>query len=91
MSKSDQHYMNHLTSHWDYRVMITVTPRVHMDDAITYGIHEVYYRGSKVISWTDTPIEIVEESLKDLKKTLKNMLEACKLPVLDSITGEEIK
>jgi hypothetical protein len=83
MSKSE--------SHWDHRVMMTVTPRVHMDDAITYGIHEVYYRGDKVISWTDTPVEIVEESLKDLKKTLKYMLEACKLPVLDVITGEEVK
>jgi hypothetical protein len=83
MSKSE--------SDWDHRVMMTVTPRVHMDDAITYGIHEVYYRGDKVISWTDTPVEIVEESLKDLKTTLKNMLEACKLPVLDVITGEEVK
>jgi hypothetical protein len=83
MSKSE--------SYWDHRVMMTVTPRVHMDDAITYGIHEVYYRGDKVISWTDTPVEIIEESLKDLKTTLKNMLEACKLPVIDSITGEEVK
>jgi hypothetical protein len=83
MSKSE--------SYWDHRVMMTVTSRVHMDDAITYGIHEVYYRGDKVISWTDTPVEIVEESLKDLKTTLKNMLEACKLPVLDVITGEELK
>jgi len=78
-------------SYWNYRVMINVTPRVHMDDAITYGIHEVYYRGNKPISWTDTPVEIVEESLKDLKSTLKYMLEACKLPVLDVITGEEVK
>ena len=78
-------------SYWNHRVIRTITPQTHMDDCITYGIHEVYYRGDKVISWTDTPIEIVEESLKDLKTTLKNMLEACKLPVLDSITGEEIK
>ena len=77
-------------SYWNHRVMMTVTPIFHMDDSITYGIHEVYYRGDKVIGWTDTPVEIVEESLKDLKKTLKNMLDACKLPVLDSITGEEI-
>jgi len=84
-------------SYWNHRVMMTVTPRLdhyqldtRVDDYISYGIHEVYYRGDKVISWTDTPVEIVEESLKDLKATLKNMLEACKLPVLDSITGEEI-
>ena len=77
-------------SYWNHRVMMTVTPIVNMDNDITYGIHEVYYRGDKVINWTDTPVEIVEESLKNLKATLKNMLEACQLPVLDSITGEEI-
>ena len=87
MTKSDYHYMNHLTSHWNHRLMRTK----HVNDYMTYGIHEVYYRGNKVISWTDTPVEIVEESLKDLKTTLKNMLEACKLPVLDVITGEEVK
>jgi hypothetical protein len=84
-------------SYWNHRVMRTETPQTHelsgitlIDSYTTYAIHEVYYRGDKVISWTDTPVEIVEESLKDLKKTLKNMLDACKLPVLDSITGEEI-
>ena len=74
-------------SYWNHRVMRTK----HVDDYMTYGIYEVYYRGDKVINWTDTPVEIVEESLKDLKATLKNMLGACKLPVLDSITGEEVQ
>jgi len=71
-------------SYWNHRVMRTK----HVDDYMTYGIHEVYYRGDKVIGWTDTPVDIAEESLKDLKSTLK---EACKLPVLDSITGEEVQ
>ena len=71
-------------SYWNHRIMRTK----HMNNYMTYGVHEVYYRGDKVISWTDTPIDIAEESLKDLKLTLK---EACKLPVLDVITGEEVK
>lgn len=83
-------------SYWNYRVMMTKTPQKYdlesmdLNNYISYGIHETYYRGDKVIGWTDNPVEIQEESLKDLKKTLKNMLHACKLPILDAITGEEI-
>jgi hypothetical protein len=85
-------------SYWNHRIMRTETPQTHelfgttlIDSYTTYAVHEVYYSGNKIISWTSTPVEIREDSLKDLKTTLKNMLEACKLPVLDSITGEEIK
>lgn len=52
---------------WHYQVMRTV----HEDGSVTFGIHE-YYRGLE--NWTENPVTPQGESVEDLERELKRML-----------------
>lgn len=70
--------------HWNHRVI--VKEYTHEDGYIEkfYAIHEVYYdKNNKPEGVTMEGIAIIGDSVEDLKKTLEQMKEACKLPVLN--------
>lgn len=76
---------------WNHRIIRHIKPRTHMDDAIYYAIHEVYYdENGKVNGWTEDPIEIMEESLDDLKITIQRLEKCLNSPAIDYETGEDI-
>ena len=80
---------------WDYRVMRHHAPayevgcgrdRVRVKAETCFGIHEVYYDESgKLCSWTD-PIDLVAETVGELRGDLDHMLKAFAQPVLDLAT-----
>ena len=72
---------------WNHRVM----RKNDTDGSFIYSIHEVIYddQGDGQ-SWTEERITPVEGSLKDLKNTLRRMLEACDKPVMEAC-GEVAK
>jgi hypothetical protein len=76
---------------WSYRVVKTVTkiPLGNID--ISYGIHEVYYdKSGDVVSISKSLAHPISDDLEGLQWNLEKMIEACKKPVLDYNTGEEL-
>jgi len=64
---------------WNYRVL-----RRLIEGTDTFQIHEVYYREDGGIhAFTEDPVEGFGESLEELKRDLRWMLEACDKEVLD--------
>lgn len=56
---------------------------------VSFGIHEVYYRSGKVVSWTG-PVDLIAATAKELAVDLCDMLEAFKMPVLDTNNNDVI-
>lgn len=69
-------------AHWNHRVVQSKT-----GDYISFGIHEVFYNDDGSIhAYTEEPISVCNESLKELRETLERMLRCLDKPVL--IDGE---
>lgn len=60
-------------SYWNYRFK-----EITYNDTYTcYELIEVYYdNNNNIISWTEEPVSIFGESLKDIKQTLKFIKQA---------------
>lgn len=77
---------------WNHRVIRRIYPNTHMDDSILYEIHEVYYHSDGTIgSITEEPINIMEESLDDLRKTVERLTKCLESPIIDYDTLQEIE
>lgn len=69
-------------SHWNHRVM-----KRKLESGDFYGIHEVFYNeDGSIWSYTVDPIEVVGESIDELKQTLEWMLKCLDNPIL--VDGE---
>jgi hypothetical protein len=75
---------------WEYRVVQKVTKIPLGETDITYEIHDVYF---------DENLDIVNigrlsfpmgDDVESLQWSLERMMEACKKPVIDYNTGEEV-
>jgi hypothetical protein len=75
---------------WNYRVVKKVTKIPVGGTDITYEIHDVYLDESLDIVNIGKISFPIGEDVNGLKWTLKKMLEACKKPVIDYNTGEEV-
>ena len=74
-----RHPRNEGDKSWNHRVIRRKFP----NGEVLYAIHEVYYGfDGKPRSCTENPIRIQEESVSDLKKTMKRIRRALKKPVL---------
>jgi len=61
--------------HWNHRVIRRSRPSA-FDDSIdeSFGIHEVFYEDNgKIISWTQSPIEVSGDTIEDLREYLEWM------------------
>lgn len=59
----------------------------HVDGS--YAIHEVYYSDDdKVTVWTEEPVNVIEDSLTELRETLDRMVKACNQDVLNYADGK---
>jgi len=77
---------------WNHRVIRRIYPNVHMDDSILYEVHEVYYdEEGNIGSITQEPINIMEETVDDLRKTVERLTKCLEQPIIDYDTLEEIK
>ncbi len=75
---------------WNYRVVKKVTKIPLGETDITYEIHDVYYDKNledPSIGRISLPLS---DTVEGLQWNLERMLEACKKPVLDYNTGEEL-
>jgi hypothetical protein len=76
---------------WSYRVVKTVTKIPLGDTDISYSIHRTHYDDNGKMIWiSENPSQSVSDTVEGLQYTLEKMIEACKKPVLDYNTGEEI-
>jgi hypothetical protein len=75
---------------WNYRVVKKVTKIPLGETDITYEIHDVYYDESLDIVNIGRISFPMSDDVDGLKWTLKKMVEACKKPVIDYNTGEEL-
>ena len=62
---------------WNYRVI-----RQEEDGASTFAIHEVYYEGKKVVTWTESPVAPSGNTRPELLSDLQMMGAALGRPVL---------
>lgn len=77
---------------WNHRIVRRIYPNVHMDDSILYEVHEVYYdEEGKIDSITQEPINIMEETVDDLRKTVERLTKCLEQPIIDYDTLQEIK
>jgi len=75
---------------WNHRIVRKFYKHVHRDDTMLFQIHEVFYNpDGSVMSITEEPTRIMEESVEDLQKTLERLQECLKHPVLDYDTLKE--
>lgn len=67
--------------YWNYRI---VRKPCSFTGEHYYGIHECYYEddGSKP-GWTVEPVEVIGESVDELRRTLEMMKEAFAKPVIE--------
>jgi hypothetical protein len=75
---------------WNYRVVKKVTKIPLGETDISYEIHDVYYD-----KYLDNPsigrISLpLSDDVEGLQWNLEKMIEACKKPVIDYNTGEEL-
>jgi len=76
---------------WNYRVVKTVTKIPLGDTDISYGIHEIYYdENGDIVNISESLAHPISDDLGGLRWNLKRMMEACKKPVIDYNTGEEL-
>jgi len=75
---------------WNYRVVKKVTKIPLGETDITYEIHDVYYDESLDIVNIGRISFPMSDDVDGLKWTLKKMVEACKKPVIDYNTGEDL-
>jgi len=75
---------------WNYRVVKKVTKIPLGETDITYEVHDVYYDENLDIVNIGKISFPMSDDVDGLKWTLKKMLEACKKPVIDYNTGEEV-
>ena len=75
---------------WNYRVVKKVTKIPLGETDITYEIHDVYYDENLDIVNIGRISFPMSDDVEGLKWCLKKMLEACKKPVIDYNTGEEV-
>jgi hypothetical protein len=79
---------------WNHRVVRRTYTHAHRDDTILYQIHEVFYNEDghlTIISITEEPIKIIEETMDDLKKTVERLTKCLEYPIIDYDTLQEIK
>jgi hypothetical protein len=75
---------------WNYRVVKKVTKIPLGETDISYEIHDVYYDkylDKPSIGRLSFPMG---DDVESLQWSLERMLEACKKPILDYNTGEEL-
>ena len=76
---------------WSYRVVKQVTKIPLGDTDISYGIHEAYTdENGDIVNISEKPSYVIGDDTESLQWQLERMMEACKKPVLDYNTGEEI-
>jgi hypothetical protein len=65
---------------WDHRVV----RKIHHGEQ-SLGIHEVFYDEDAGTSWTEDPVEVVGDSIEDLRETLERMLSCLEQPIIEDI------
>jgi hypothetical protein len=76
---------------WSYRVVKYVTKIPLGDTDISYAIHEVYTdENEDIVNISEKPSYVIGDDTESLKWQLERMMEACKRPVIDYNTGEEL-
>jgi hypothetical protein len=76
---------------WNYRVVKAVTKIPLGDTDISYGIHEIYYdENGDIVNISESLAHPISDDLEGLQWNLERMMEACKKPVIDYNTGEEL-
>jgi hypothetical protein len=77
---------------WSYRVVKQVTKIPLGDIDISYSIHEVYYDSNgDIINISEGLAHPISDDIEGLQWNLERMIEACKKPVINYNTGEEIQ
>lgn len=61
-------------SHWHYQLMYHKYDNPILDEEGYYAIHE-YYEMDEGPGWTENPVDITGNSIKDVKKSLMLMLQ----------------
>ena len=65
---------------WNYRIL----KRTFDNDEIQFALYEVYYtKRGKIEYWTEEPVYICGENLKELVEEFKHYAAAFEKPVLD--------
>jgi hypothetical protein len=67
---------------WNYRVFLH-------EEFGFYQIHRVYIGDG--VSWSETPSEPTGDSLSELREDIRRMSVALDKPVVNFVTGKEIK
>ena len=76
---------------WSYRVVKTVTKIPLGDIDTSYAIHTVYSdENGDIVNISEQPTYPIGDDTENLVWQLQRMMEACKKPVLDYNTGEEV-
>jgi hypothetical protein len=75
---------------WEYRVVQKVTKIPLGETDITYEIHDVYLDESLDIVNIGRLSFPMGDDVESLQWSLERMMEACKKPVIDYNTGEEL-
>jgi len=75
---------------WQYRVVKKVTKIPLGETDITYEIHDVYLDENLDIVHIGRLSFPMGDDVESLQWSLERMMEACKKPVLDYNTGEEL-
>jgi hypothetical protein len=75
---------------WNYRVVKKVTKIPLGETDITYEIHDVYYDENLDIVNIGRVSFPMGDDVESLQWSLERMMEACKKPVIDYNTGEEL-
>jgi len=67
-------------SHWNHRVI----RRVDKNGNVTFGIHEVFYspKTKKPDMWTESPVEILGDTIEDVREYLDWMIKSLDTPIL---------
>jgi len=63
---------------WNHRVIHHNTSELHD----SYAIHEVHYRGDKIIGFTEDPVGVVGNDVDELFRELNLMKDALSHPIL---------
>lgn len=72
---------------WNYRVLKTVVS----EDEVYYSIHEVYYQGDKIHSYSEYPIEPLGDTLAELLIDIDNIKKALDKPVLQEVNDKLVE
>ena len=74
----------------DYRIMRKIEGRgcTHW---YSYGVYEVFYEKGGKLSWTEEPIYLMGDTMKEIADEMTMILKALEKPILDWKTGKEIK